>query len=360
MKDKWDCVEHDIEKQIEILKRILSATEEEIHDISFLTDNIKAYGIYPFAWIKETCPDGYYTLNGMMQVPGEFAAFCKNLLDISIKTAIEVGVYRGRSSYFMCAILYRNNPDLIYELVDVADCLDDFERFKEVLPCLKKSIPHTSKDYKNKSYDFVFIDADHGYTWSCEDYIHLGENAKKLVCFHDIYAHEYDSQEGGIVRTWEEVCAATPYDTKLMFSQFPNRWMGIGMIIKNSKASGEKEKLSFEEIQKEANGFLQQCEGKTNLWIYGTRNDSRRMKAALERAGYLVQGYVVATSEELTEDLGKDRILILEEETLSEAATVVLCLRESLQEEYVQKLLAKGILKGQIIRTTDRTATFLR
>jgi predicted O-methyltransferase YrrM len=211
----------EIKKQIEILKKILNATEREIYDRQFLLNAIKEYGISPLSWLQELDENCNYTENGMIQVPGEFASFCQLIADIEVHTAAEVGVYRGRSSYFICAILYRNNPDLRYDMIDIEDYLDGFDEFHKVLPCLRKCIPSTSADYKKQQYDFVFIDADHSYEGAMDDYLNIGRYAKKIVCFHDIYAHEYDSLNGGVVRCWNEVCALTPQHPKAVFSQFP-------------------------------------------------------------------------------------------------------------------------------------------
>ena len=43
----------DIERQLGILKRILNASEEEIHNRKYMLDAIKEYGVTPLAWLKE-------------------------------------------------------------------------------------------------------------------------------------------------------------------------------------------------------------------------------------------------------------------------------------------------------------------
>jgi hypothetical protein len=142
-----------------------------------------------------------------------------------------VGVYRGRSAFFICAVLARKNPDLVYNMIDIFDRIDDFELFKEVLPQLNKCIPSSSDDHAGEKYDFVFIDADHSYDASINDFNKLGQYASKITAFHDIYAHEYDHENGGTVRMWKEVLERTAGCDHKVFSIYPDKWMGIGCVI---------------------------------------------------------------------------------------------------------------------------------
>lgn len=96
---------------------------------------------------------------------------------------------------------------------------------------MEKKIPSTSEDYKGESYDFVFIDADHSYDGAMQDYLNIGQYAKKLTVFHDIYAHEYDEYNGGTVRLWKEVCEANSGKERKIFSIYPDKWMGIGCLV---------------------------------------------------------------------------------------------------------------------------------
>ena len=221
--------------QLEIIKKLLAATDEEVSSFEWMRNIVGKYGIYPW---REGDLNGagnvVGTRAGMMQRPGEFAEYCVFLSKWDIETAIEVGVFRGKSSYFMCALLARKNPNLIYELVDIADDLSNFEEFHELLPQMRKRIPSTSDDYIGKAYDFVFIDADHSYDASMRDYMNLGQYAKKMTVFHDIYAHEYDNLNGGTVRMWNEVMDMTAQHKHHVFSEHPDEWMGIGVIEHSS------------------------------------------------------------------------------------------------------------------------------
>ncbi len=220
-----------IQQQMEVLKDILNASDEEISDHEWMCGKISQYGIYPFG-ANARSREINWTEYGLNQVLEEFAGYCNYIGSLErIETAIEIGVYRGRSSYIMCALLLRKNPNLRYIMVDIYDQLDSFQEFQKVLPALEKKIPSTSDDYKGESYDFVFIDADHSYDAAMRDYLNVGQYAGKLTVFHDIYAHEYDECNGGTVRMWKEVCELNSGKEKKIFSIYPDQWMGIGCLV---------------------------------------------------------------------------------------------------------------------------------
>ncbi len=221
------------EKQLRVLQSILEADDRDVQNYSWWYNKICEYGIYCFRpdWYKlsETIQ---WTVYGLMQIPEEFAEFCLRLSALDIKTAIEIGVYKGKSSYFMCAVLMRRNPSLSYKLVDIRDQLDDFEEFHKILPALQKCIPSTSDEDMGQSFDFVFIDGDHSYDGAMRDFHNLGVNSRVITAFHDVYAHEYDKENGGVVRAWQEVLAKTQEQRHAIYSMYPEKWMGIGCILR--------------------------------------------------------------------------------------------------------------------------------
>ena len=350
----------DIQRQIAVLNRILKATDEEVNSLKFWLENVKEYGVYPFQWLVELDKSSYYTENGIMQVQGEIASFCRFLSGQKISSAIEIGVYRGRSSYLICAAIYRSNSDLKYDMVDIKDNLDEFEKFQSVLPCIRKNIPCTSADFTSKKFDFVFIDADHSYEASMLDYRNVGRYARKLVCFHDIYAHEYDAQGGGCTKTWEEICTITPELPKVVFSQFPNRWVGIGVIVNTSsdrKTVGLKN--DYEDMANELELFTTAINDKKEIWVYGARNDGRRMYKALKNGGYSVKGLVVIDETEHVEILPKYPVFLLSEVELGNDSVIVVCNRKSLRENVLNKLSELSVRDNNIIVVSDALATFM-
>lgn len=218
-----------MQNQFGAIKDVLDASDEEVTNKEWMLKTLCKYGIYPLRWDEKVSP--YMNAFGVLQIAEEFAEYCNFLATLKVNTAIEIGVAKGRSSYFMCALLYRNNPQLRYTLVDIRDRLDSYERFKELLPALNKQIPSTSKDYKGEAFDFVFIDGDHSYNGSMEDWVNVGKYASKYVCFHDIYTHDYDELDGGIVRSWREVCEMNEDKEKVVFNKADKEPVGIGCII---------------------------------------------------------------------------------------------------------------------------------
>ncbi len=230
---KTEYYEPIINRQLVTIQKILSASDEEVRNYQWMYRTIGEFGLYPFD--TRNRPDILWSEWGIMQILEEFIPFC-NMIGCmeDIQSAIEIGVFKGRSSYFMCALLSRKNPGLKYTLVDICDHLDSFERYRELLPALDKQIPSTSGNYRAQAYDFVFIDADHSYDASMQDYLLLGQYAKKITVFHDIYGHEYDHQNGGSVRTWKEVLELTKEKEHKIFTEFPDQWMGIGCVLHQS------------------------------------------------------------------------------------------------------------------------------
>ena len=236
VEEKFADIDKDrLPAQLAVIRKILSASDSEVTDFAWMRAVVGQYGVYPY---RSEDIDGtgnvVGTCKGIVQRPNEFTEYCTYLSKWHIDTAVEIGVFRGKSSYFMCALLARNNPNLVYELVDIADNLDNYDEFYALLPQMRKKIPSTSDDFVGKPYDFVFIDADHSYDASIRDFMNLGRYANKLTVFHDIYAHEYDHLNGGTVRMWKEVVSLTPQRKHYVFSEYPDKWMGIG-VIENKK-----------------------------------------------------------------------------------------------------------------------------
>ncbi len=221
----------DIKIQTQVLKEILAASDAEVCDYTWMYEKVCRYGIYCFQKGWRSQPEIRWTRRGMLQIAEEFARFSCFISQLFIENAIEVGVFKGRSSYFICALLSRKNPAMKYVLVDIVDELDSFECYREILPALDKQIPSTSKDFSGQSYDFVFIDGDHSYEGVIEDWNNVGKYGKQMIVFHDIFAHEYDGENGGVVRAWKEIQESDKGMNNRIFSEYPDEWMGIGCVL---------------------------------------------------------------------------------------------------------------------------------
>lgn len=217
--------------QVQIIKDLLEASDHQIGDREWLFNKLGEYGFFPFFKLVKKPQTGVrYSTCGILQVPDEFVDFCLYLSKLKCHKAIEVGVYKGSSSYVMAALLYRNNSDLVYEMVDIEDGLVNYDEISELIPAIRKRIPCTSADFAGQKYDYCFIDADHSYGAVMEDYRNVGQYASKMTVFHDVYGHEYDELDGGTVRGWRELRELNKDKEIIEFSKYPDKWMGLGVI----------------------------------------------------------------------------------------------------------------------------------
>jgi hypothetical protein len=233
----------DIDKAFQAVRKVLGSTDAEFRSRSFILSALlemgRGYQDWPhFARFRSRTNRSNF---GTLQFPTEFTDFLMEAATFDIKTAVEIGVWRGASAYFAAAVLQRANRDCHYTMVDVQNILLGFARFSEVLN-LTRLVPASSDVIAGQTFDYVFIDADHSYDGTQKDYANVGRFARKLCAFHDIHAREYNAFNGGIVRYWNELRdELAPTHRIVEFSHVPRRieqdgGMGIGLLDMRSAA----------------------------------------------------------------------------------------------------------------------------
>lgn len=228
-------IEDEIYNGLKVIERILSSSDYEINSREFLLDCFYDYGI---PYMESDIFEEFQSIMnksgfGPIQFPTEFIDFVRRLIRLEIRTFAEIGSYRGGSAYFICAVLQRVDKDFSLTIIDPVDNLLGFDVFRKKLNLIKK-IPSTSRDFKCESFDFVFIDGAHDFDSVIEDYYNLGKSARVGVAFHDIFGHEFDSLNGGVVKAWNiiknelrsthEVCE---------YAHSVERSLGIGLALRS-------------------------------------------------------------------------------------------------------------------------------
>ncbi|MFL6796335.1 MAG: class I SAM-dependent methyltransferase [Xanthobacteraceae bacterium] len=228
-----ELASRDIEKGLRVVERILRCSDAEFASRAFLMQSILEYGIPVMSsdvfapWLSAMNSSGF----GALQLPNEFVDFLRVVAKLGISSAVEVGSFRGGSAYFMASVLQRANPEATLTLVDVADNLIGFDAFASLLN-LTKAVPMSSDAFYGRSFDLVFIDADHRYTSVMRDFINLGKYARIALGMHDIHGHEFDDEEGGTVRAWNEIKAhLRSTHTVYEFAHSAVRSLGIGLAV---------------------------------------------------------------------------------------------------------------------------------
>lgn len=228
--------EAEVARAVEAVREVLASTDAEFGSRRFMLSKLKKLGLAYCDWHELARYTTWMNMGqfGVQQIPTEYIDFLMYVAKLGIKSAIEVGVWYGASSYFMAAVLQRANPDFKMTMVDSEDRLIGYPEFAAVLN-LEKRVPATAEDCAGEVYDFVFIDGDHSYAGVQRDFLLLGRHARRAVAFHDVRGAEFDHLAGGTRRFWQEFVHNHCQDMAIVeFGHYETPWMGIGLAVKDS------------------------------------------------------------------------------------------------------------------------------
>lgn len=152
----------------------------------------------------------------LQQVPEEYSELLNILRQTDIKTYLELGVGNG-GSFFTNSIFLQHTATRLHCVDNIAyrdtHIKQSETKIQKKVDMLQEMFPNkdvffynmSTEDFfkqNNKSYDCIFIDADHSYEGVAADY----KNAIKIIEKHGIIIlHDIANTDTGVYRLWEQL-----------------------------------------------------------------------------------------------------------------------------------------------------------
>lgn len=102
---------------------------------------------------------------------------------------------------------------------------------------------------------------------------------------------------------------------------------------------------------------MRNIEKKTGLYVYGARNDSRRMYRALKQMHCPVIGLLISEESENPEKVEDIPVFNINEIVVGDTEEIVICYRPSIRQDALDKLEK---YKEQLIVCDDLIASFIK
>jgi SAM-dependent methyltransferase len=191
--------------------------------VSLYGDDVK------YMW-PEDRSEGYI---GMWQIPKQLARFLIKLVSLgNVETYLDIGCFTGITATVVAIYLKRFGLKQL-DTLDIIDYVNDNikQKWKELnIPITHIIIPspHFSREHAPlKTYDVVFVDANHSYDFVMNDF----REAKLLtskICFHDIN----DCWCLDMVEAWKYIKNNEIYKKIHEFKYHSHNYnlMGIGLL----------------------------------------------------------------------------------------------------------------------------------
>lgn len=175
------------------------------------------------------------------QDPEELRQFLQYLgrLSVGINNYLEVGCSGGGTFYFIVSFLSSVNKNFSFAVAnDIRDKLREFDNFKSYMGennvNVSKLIVNSHLIKPDKTYDLVFVDANHTFEGVIKDYITWKDHAKYLA-FHDI-SYKGEKRMCGVPSAWMLIKQNYSYYKEFVnLNSVYNYPQGIGLIYTETK-----------------------------------------------------------------------------------------------------------------------------
>ena len=225
----------DFERVLEAARSLQRASLDSLGSLDWLADIVRHAGLVPIPEYAYTYEGESEFINGsqqgLIQLPREFARWLLLLGEMRPSSYLEIGTFNGATATLAAAYLRRFVPDARVVTCDLFPHFIFQHAATAVVP-LEYAVPRTSFDFRDQTFEAVFIDGDHSFEWAWADYLNAGQRAR-LCGIHDVQNAPYrDLHLGGVCGVWDRVIAeeSNPHASHHVFSEHSSgRVMGLGV-----------------------------------------------------------------------------------------------------------------------------------
>jgi hypothetical protein len=184
--------------------------------------------------LSEPVPYEGHSWPRLEQKREEFAWWLRLLLTHNVKRLLTIGSMCGGAEWHTARVFSEQDRNIDITAIDVCDRTELREAFHDARTRFGQQLDLIVGDSHSvqtrqqlaKSYDAVFIDADHSYLACREDFLLAKSLSPRLIGIHDIVDSDWHAGARCCVsRLWTELVGE--YQTEELAS---GEWAGIGVV----------------------------------------------------------------------------------------------------------------------------------
>ena len=184
--------------------------------------------------LAEPIPYEGHSWPRLEQKPEEFGWWIRLLLSNNVRSLLTIGAMCGGAEWHIARAFREQGRDIQITAIDLGGrqelegtLYDAQTRFEQSIRLVVGSSSSTeTRRLLAENYEAVFIDADHSYFASREDFLLAKSLAPRLIGFHDIVDSDWHASERCCVsRLWAEL--VQEHQTE---QQASGEWGGIGVV----------------------------------------------------------------------------------------------------------------------------------